>query len=146
MQHPRLMIQGCRVRALEICNFCLMAIFIGHLWKNFENLLAYNSCIEGYTVIYTYVFTIYLSLIYPLYYFPSSPSPLLRIISTGFILLFSCMNTKYIHYIHPFLMPTGTHSLKRPIFPSCPSFALKVYIDSYKGVSPWYFRPVYVML
>jgi hypothetical protein len=32
---------------------------------------------------------------------PSIILPLLRIISTGFFLLFSYMNTKYIHHIHP---------------------------------------------
>jgi hypothetical protein len=33
--------------------------------------------------------------------FSLSPSPFLRTISTVFILLFSYMNTKYIHHIHP---------------------------------------------
>jgi hypothetical protein len=59
-------------------------------------LLAYNSCIGRYIVIFTYVFTIYLI-------FTSSkfsrfpPTSLLRIISTSFLLLFSYMDKK----IHP---------------------------------------------
>jgi hypothetical protein len=36
----------------------------------------------------------------PLHHSPSSPLPLPRTISTGFILLFSHMNTKYIYHIH----------------------------------------------
>jgi hypothetical protein len=64
-------------------------------------LLAYNSCTGGYIVIFTYVFKIYFSWIYPLHRPPSPPSPLLRIISAGFNLLFSHVDTKHIHHIHP---------------------------------------------
>jgi hypothetical protein len=58
------------------------------------------------------------------------PLPLLKTISIGFILLFSYMDTKNIHHIHPHsLLPVptpsiGTHLQKRFIFPSCPSFFL----------------------
>jgi hypothetical protein len=52
--------------------------------------------------IFTYVLKIYLSWIYPLYHSPSSRLPsLVRPISTGFILLFSYMDTKHTHYINP---------------------------------------------
>jgi hypothetical protein len=65
---------------------------------------------------------------------PLLPFLLLRIISAGFILLFSYMETKYVHCIHPYspfpcvhLSPLGTHLQKRFIFPSCPSFALVIF-------------------
>jgi hypothetical protein len=67
-------------------------------------------------------------------------SPLLRTISTGFILLFSYMDTKYIHNIHPHFPfpcahppPTGPNSWKRPIFPSCLSFAFFLKRKTEKG-------------
>jgi hypothetical protein len=70
-------------------------------------------------VIFTYVLTIYLSWICPLHHSPSFHSPTLRTISTGFILLFLHMNTKYIHHIHPHSSfpcahpsPTSTHPRK----------------------------------
>jgi hypothetical protein len=72
----------------------------------------------------------------PLHYSPSCPSSLLRTISTGFIFLFSYMNSKHIHHIHlhsPFPYdlpnPTDTHSWKKPVT----SFFKKVYIDSSRG-------------
>jgi hypothetical protein len=42
--------------------------------------------------------------------------------------------------------PTGTCIWKKTVFPSCPSFLKKVYIDSERRVSPFYFRPVYIVL
>jgi hypothetical protein len=51
--------------------------------------------------------------------------PILRTISTGFSLLLSSMNTKYIQHNHPFIIPlppTNAHLQKRPVLPSCPSF------------------------
>jgi hypothetical protein len=64
-------------------------------------------------------------------------SPLPRTISTGFILLFSYMNTKYVHHIHPhspfpYAPPTSTHPQKRSILPSSPPF-LKKYIMIVEG-------------
>jgi hypothetical protein len=56
-------------------------------------------------VIFTYVLTTYISYIYSLHRSP--PSPVLRRISTSFILLFSYVNTKHSHQIHlhsPYLM------------------------------------------
>jgi hypothetical protein len=75
-------------------------------------LLVYNICTGEYIVMFTYVLTTYLSYVYPLHQSLSSPNPLLRTISAGFILLFSHMNTKCIHrkpLIDPFLMPTPFH-------------------------------------
>jgi hypothetical protein len=102
-------------------------------------LLAYNSYSGGYIMIFTYVLTVHPSCI-PLHHSPSSH--LLRTMPTGFILLPSYMDTKHIHHIHshsPFcsarLLSTGTHSQKRPIFPSYPSFFFfyYVYIDVQEG-------------
>jgi hypothetical protein len=60
---------------------------------------------------------------------PLPLTPLLRTILAGFILLFSYMDTKYIHHIHPYspfscVHPplTGIHPWERSIFPYCPSF------------------------
>jgi hypothetical protein len=94
-----------------------------------KNLLTCNSCTEEYIVILTIVLTINLRFA-PSINLPHLSLPLLRIISTGFILLFSYTGTKYIHYIHlhspfpyPHSPPTGTHSQKKnPILLSCPSF------------------------
>jgi hypothetical protein len=44
------------------------------------------------------------------------PLPLLRTISTGFILLFSYVNIKYAHHIHPHLPFAYAHSL--PLVPT----------------------------
>jgi hypothetical protein len=63
-------------------------------------LLAYNSCTRGYIVIFTYVLTTYLSFTPPSFLLFLYPL-LLRTISTSFIILFSCINTKYICHIHP---------------------------------------------
>jgi hypothetical protein len=91
--------------------------------------------VGGYIVIFMYVLTIYfrftssIILLHP-------PSPLLKTLSTGFI-LFSCMNTKYIHHIHthsPFpyihllaLAPTPGNDL---FYPPVLQFFKKLYIDS----------------
>jgi hypothetical protein len=96
-------------------------------------LLVYNSFM-GDTVIFTYVFKIYLSWIYLFHHFPSSPHNHIRTISIGFILLFSYMEKKpHIHLIYPhspfpcaYPTPTGTHSWKRFIFPSCSSLKKKI--------------------
>jgi hypothetical protein len=63
-------------------------------------LLAYNSCTRAYIVIFTYVLTIYHSWIYPLHH-SLFPPPLLRTISSDFILLFLHMHTKLIYHIYP---------------------------------------------
>jgi hypothetical protein len=120
-------------------------IVLGLSWASvfffsFMILLAYASNTGGYIEIFTYVFKIYLSWIYPFNHSPSSSlSPFLRTISTGLILPFSCMDTKYIHHIHPYSPfpcvhppPTGPHLWKRPIFPLSLHF-LKVYIDNPRG-------------
>jgi hypothetical protein len=68
------------------------------------------------------------------------PSSLLRTISTGFILLCSYMDTKYIHHVYPHAPfpcvhppPTDTHPWKRFIFPSCPSYFKIKYILIVQG-------------
>jgi hypothetical protein len=84
--------------------------------------------------IYLHVCTIYLSYIYPPPLF--SLFPLLRIISTCFILLFSYMNTNYLHHIHSFLMPTPLPLVPTPrndLFYSSVLHFLKVYIDGSRG-------------
>jgi hypothetical protein len=62
--------------------------------------------------------------------------PLLRTIPAGFIILFSYMSTKYIHYIYPsspfpyiFPPPPGAHSYKGPVFLSVLYFFL-ICVDS----------------
>jgi hypothetical protein len=108
-----------------VCVLIFAVIFVCFVFHYFLMiLLVYNSCTGGYIVIFTYVFKIYLSWIYPLHHIPFCPlSPILRTISTGFILLFSYMDTKYIHIytLSPFPCahppPTGT-SQKRFMFPS----------------------------
>jgi hypothetical protein len=91
---------------------------------------------------------------FPLHHSPLFiPSPPLRTISIGLILLFSHTNTKYIHHVHPQTpFPcahpplTGPHPQKRPVLPSCPSFFLLSVYGQSKGVLLWYFRPVYIVL
>jgi hypothetical protein len=65
---------------LFIRQLSLLSIFL-HLETELINLfmilMAYNSCIGGYIVIFTHVFKIYLSWIYPIHHSPSSP-PLLE--------------------------------------------------------------------
>jgi hypothetical protein len=75
-----------------------------NMWRGLEQeakifLLAYYSCTGGYIVTFTYVLTIYLRLTLSIF-LPCPLPPLHRAISTGFI-LFSYMNTKYRHRIHP---------------------------------------------
>jgi hypothetical protein len=97
-------------------------------------------------VIFTYVLTIYFNYIYPLHH-SLSFFPLLRTISTGFIVLFSYVNTKSIHHIHslyPFLMPLSFPLLLslppgkefclfwKPVLPSV-LHCCELYIDSSKG-------------
>jgi hypothetical protein len=81
------------------------------------------------------------------------PHPLssLRTNPTGFVLLFSNMNKKYIHHVqsHSFFPYTQTLSLvptpKRDLLYPPVLHLFKVYIGS-PGLSPLYFRPVYIML
>jgi hypothetical protein len=49
---------------------------------------------------FTYMLKIYLNWLCSLPHSPMSIAPLLRTISTGFIFLFSYMDTKHIHQIH----------------------------------------------
>jgi hypothetical protein len=104
-------------------------------------LLAYDSNTGGYIVILTCVFKIYIRWIYPLNHsLSSSLSPLLRIISQGLILLFSCMHTKHIYCMHPHSPfpcvhrhSTGIEPQKRFIFLSWPLFFNYMHIDSPAG-------------
>jgi hypothetical protein len=110
-------------------------IVLGLSWASvfffsFMILLAYASNTGGYIEIFTYVFKIYLSWIYPFNHSPSSSlSPFLRTISTGLILLFSYMDTKHTYHMHPHSPfpcdnphSTGIQPQKRFIFLSWLSF------------------------
>jgi hypothetical protein len=78
---------------------------------------------------------------------PSPPSILLRTMSTGFILLFAYMNTKYIHHIQaysPFSYATPSHyclPLEKTCFTIWSSFSKCILM--FEGVLPWHFRHVY---
>lgn len=83
------------------------------------------------------MFTKYLGEIHSLHHSLSFPSPLLRTISTGVLLLLSCINTKHTHQCHlpchpsaPFLVLTPSLCFPLPEktwFSSCPPFSLNVY-------------------
>jgi hypothetical protein len=74
-----------------------------------------NSCTGEFIVIFTYVFTMYLRFAYSIV-LPTLSYPLLRTISTGFFHLFSYINKKYIHYIHPHL--PFPNALSLPLLPT----------------------------
>jgi hypothetical protein len=80
---------------------------------------------------------------------PHSPSSL-RTISTDFSIVFSYTYTNYTNHIHPpspsLFKHCSTHPWMRPVFPSHPPFFFSVYIDYSKGVLPWYFTHVYIVL
>jgi hypothetical protein len=108
-----------------------------HLAKNFK-LLAYNSCnreihcdLYRHTVIFTDTQYVLVRFLLPF-------SPLLRTISTDFILLFSYKNTKDIHHIHPhspFPMPSLLSLVpptlgKELLYPPVLQFLRSLYIDN----------------
>jgi hypothetical protein len=79
-------------------------------------------------VLFTYMLKIYLSKIHPLH---CSPFPLL----TDFTLLFSYVNVKHIHHVHPhsFFMSAPCHLYppqEKIYFTFLSFFFFKVYIDS----------------
>jgi hypothetical protein len=102
-------------------------------------LLLYNSCI--YTTIYIYIYIyIYVGFTPSIIILLEQDPLLIRTISTGFILLFSYMDTKYIHHIHFHSHFTCAHPLpvtltprKDLFFPPAIHFFLKVNIDSPRG-------------
>jgi hypothetical protein len=78
------------------------------------------------------------------YHCTSFPSPLFNMVSTGFIILFSCKYMNYIDHIHhPSILhsslPNNTHPITGPVLHSYSS-VLKVYIHYLKefchGISP----------
>jgi hypothetical protein len=76
---------------------------------------------------------------------PSLPST----ISTDFILLFSYMNTKCIHHIHPH--SPFPYVLSPPWYPPPEKTCFPVHlflkcILKIKGVLPWHFRLLYIVL
>jgi hypothetical protein len=87
----------------------------------FNFLLSYYSCIGAILWHLQYILVKFtLSFLF------IPPYPILRIVSTGFIFLFSCMSTWYFYHISYILPPpTGSNSQTRPVLPSCFAFGRK---------------------
>jgi hypothetical protein len=73
---------------------------------------AYIGCIVDFIVVFLYMLTLYLDYVHS----PSSPSPLLKMILTGFNVLSSNEYIKYIDHIH-YPLPSP-FSLPLPVVPS----------------------------
>jgi hypothetical protein len=97
------------------------------LFKSF--LLAHISCAQGFLMTFPNILTMYLGQVHPTIILPHPPSPLLKMISTCFITLFSSKYIKHTDHIcppslSPFTLPFPPVPIPyRTCFP-CLSFIL----------------------
>jgi hypothetical protein len=124
------------------------------MYCNFSTIIFYWHIIvvQGDILWYLHAYLEYISIRFtPCIILPHTLSPLLRTITVGFIILFSYMNKKHIHHVHPhspFLMPSPLSLVPNPgkdLF----IFLFFIFLSAHcqlKGGLPWDFRHVYCAL